>query len=95
MRTSEALLQLAPSDPIAVALRDIEAGESIVMPDGRSLRVAARVPFGFKLAVRPIAAEEKVHKYRVPIGTATVPIAPGEIVHLHNLRSDYIPTQRL
>jgi hypothetical protein len=89
------LLLLAPEDPIAVALRDIAPGETIVLPDGREIAAAARIPFGFKVAVRPIAAEEKVCKYRVPIGTATQAIAPGEIVHVHNLRSDYIPTQRL
>lgn len=91
----EALLQLAPTDPIAVALRDIEAGETLVLPGGTVVQVAARVPFGFKVALRAIAAEEKVQKYRVPIGTATAPIAPGEMVHVHNLRSDYIATQRL
>jgi SAF domain-containing protein len=91
---TQTLLQLAPSDPVAVALRDIEAGETLTLPDGSTVRAVARVPFGFKVAVRAIAAEEKVHKYRVPIGSATAPIAPGEIVHVHNLRSDYIPTQR-
>ncbi len=88
------LLLLAPTDPIAVALRDIAAGETVTLPDGRAVQAQARVPFGFKLAVRPIAAEEKVAKYRVPIGTATTAIAPGELVHLHNLRSDYIATQQ-
>ncbi len=85
---------LAPTDPVGVALRDIAAGETIVLADGATIQVQAAVPFGFKIAVRPIAADEKVHKYRVPIGTATAPILPGEIVHLHNLRSDYIATQR-
>ena len=91
---AETLLHLAPSDPVAVALRDIEAGEMLALPDGSTVRAPAPVKFGFKVAVRPIAAEEKVHKYRVPIGSATAPIAPGEVVHVHNLRSDYIPTQR-
>jgi (2R)-sulfolactate sulfo-lyase subunit alpha len=89
------LLLLAPDDPIAVALRDIPAGEIVTLPDGGAARVATDVPFGFKVAIRPIAAAEKVHKYRVPIGTATAAIAPGEIVHVNNLRSDYIPTQQL
>lgn len=34
-------------------------------------------------------------KYGAPIGTATAPIAIGEPVHVHNLRSDYTPTYHL
>ena len=89
-----ALLLLAPTARIAVAVRDIAPGETIDLPDGGRVTMRARVPFGFKVAVRAIAAEEKVFKYGVPIGTATQAIAPGEVVHLHNLRSDYIASPR-
>jgi hypothetical protein len=89
-----ALLLLLPTDPIAVAVRDIEPGETIALPDGSQVTTRTRVPFGFKVAIRAIGAEEKVFKYGVPIGTATTPIAPGEVVHLHNLRSNYIATRR-
>jgi hypothetical protein len=88
------LLRLADSDKVAVAARDIAAGESVVI-DGITLTVPTPVPLGHKVALLPIAAGEKVHKYRVPIGTATAAIAPGEIVHTHNLRSDYLPTYTL
>jgi hypothetical protein len=89
MRT---LLLLAPNDPVAVALSDIEPGQALTLPDGGLVTARMRIPFGFKVAVRPIAAGEQVRKYNVPIGTATQPIAAGEVVHLHNLRSDYIAT---
>jgi hypothetical protein len=88
------LLRLAETDPIAVAVRDIEAGETVTV-GGAAITVAARVPLGYKVALRPISAGEKVEKYRVPIGSATADIAPGETVHTHNLRSDYIPTYTL
>jgi altronate dehydratase len=88
------LLRLAETDPIAVATRDIAAGECVVVA-GTTVTVAAAVPLGHKVALRAIAAGEKVEKYRVPIGSATADIAPGEIVHTHNLRSDYIPTYTL
>ena len=89
-----ALLVLLPTDPIAVAVRDIEAGEVVDLPGGGQVTAHVRVPFGFKIAIRDIAAEEKVYKYGVPIGTASAAIAAGELVHLHNLRSDYIATRR-
>jgi hypothetical protein len=88
------LLRLAETDPIAVATRDIEAGETVSV-GGVTVTVAASVPLGHKVALRAIAAGEKVQKYRVPIGSATTAIAPGEIVHTHNLRSDYLPTYTL
>ena len=89
-----ALLMLLPTDKIAMAVRDIEPGETLALPDGGEVIARARVPFGFKVAVRDIAEGEKVFKYGVPIGTATATIAAGELVHLHNLKSDYIATRR-
>jgi hypothetical protein len=44
------------------------------------------------VAARPIPAGAKVIKYGAVIGSATRDIAPGEVVHTHNLRSDYLPT---
>ena len=88
------LLRLAPVDRIAVATRDLAAGETVGV-DGIALCVRQPVPFGFKVALLPIAAGEKVLKYRVPIGSAAADIAPGELVHTHNLRSDYLPTYTL
>lgn len=88
------LLRLAPVDRIAIATRDLAAGETLRI-DGITVRAAQPVPLGFKLALLPVAAGEKVLKYRVPIGSATTDIAPGELVHTHNLRSDYLPTYTL
>jgi hypothetical protein len=94
MSPEKTLLHLAPTDQVAVALRDIAAGETLSLGNGEQTIATGPVPFGFKIAVRAIAAGEKVTKYRVPIGSASTAIAVGEMVHVHNLRSDYIPTQR-
>lgn len=88
------LLRLAASDKIAVATRDLAAGETAAV-DGIELTLRHAVPLGYKIALLPIAAGEKVEKYRVPIGSATTDIAPGDIVHTHNLKSDYLPTYTL
>lgn len=90
-RTDPRLLRLAPDDNVAVVTSTIEAGESIVI-GGRPVAVAHRVPTGHKVALVPIAAGQKVIKYGAPIGSATCPIRPGEYVHTHNLKSDYLPT---
>jgi hypothetical protein len=85
---------LAPSDNCVVATRALAAGETLRV-EGASLCVAQPVGLGHKLARYAIAAGEKVLKHGAPIGHATVPIAPGEHIHLHNLASDWIPTWQL
>ncbi|MEA3211501.1 MAG: altronate dehydratase small subunit [Chthoniobacter sp.] len=89
--TDPRLLRLHPADNVLTVIRALEAGERISV-EGQEVVVAARLPLGHKLAARAIAAGEKIFKYGAPIGSATQAIAPGDHVHMHNLRSDYLPT---
>lgn len=84
------LFRLAAEDNIRVALQKLEPGDRILV-EGQWLEVQDPIPAGHKIAVRPIASGEKVLKYGAPIGSATQPIQPGQHVHTHNLRSDYLP----
>ncbi len=77
------ILKIHPEDNVAVALRPLQAGETV---NGVCLKEA--VPAGHKLALRSIAAGEAVVKYGAPIGTARREILPGEWVHTHNLKTD-------
>ena len=88
------VLLLSADDHVAVALVALEPGDTVAIGD-TILKIASRVPMGHKVAVRAIAAGEKVRKYGAPIGLATRAIAVGEHVHTHNLRSDYLPTVAL
>ncbi len=47
---------------------------------------------GHKLARRVIEADARVLKYGAPIGSMKSACPRGEHVHLHNLKSDYIPS---
>ena len=78
-------------DNILVARREIAAGERVEL-DGESFVIPAAVELGHKLARRAIAPDERVLKYGAPIGSMKTAVARGEHVHLHNLRSDYIPS---
>jgi altronate dehydratase small subunit len=89
--TDPRLLRIAPEDNVCVAATTIEPGQSLLI-DGLTVTIAERIPTGFKVAAVPIAAGAKVLKYGAPIGSATRPIAPGELVHTHNVKSDYLPT---
>lgn len=75
-----AVLQVTPRDGVAVALRDLNMGESCA-----GVIVNSPVPRGHKLALRPHGVGEPVTKYGFCIGRATTPIAPGDHVHSHNL----------
>ena len=74
-------LRLADEDNIVVAAARIEPGAEIA--PGLALR--ERIPFGHKIAARPIALGEPVVKFGQIIGFASKPIAPGDWVHEHNV----------
>ena len=85
------LLLLHPDDNILVARRDIAAGERVEI-DGQGFAMPVAIELGHKLARRALAADTRVLKYGAPIGSMKMAVARGEHVHLHNLRSDYLPS---
>jgi len=85
------LLLLHPDDNILVARRDIAQGELVVV-DGESFNMPVAIELGHKLARRALAVDSRVLKYGAPIGSMKTAVARGEHVHLHNLKSDYIPS---
>ena len=88
------LIQLDPDDSVGVLPKTIHAGETVGV-GGREIIVSQALGLGHKVALRPIARGEKVLKYGAPIGSATMDIALGDHVHLHNMKSDYLPTHTL
>jgi len=80
----DALLLLGRRDDVAVALRNLAVGEVAGLGTQR-LRLVTAVPRGHKVALHPLAAGQKVHKYGQMIGVASADIGPGEHVHSHNL----------
>jgi len=89
--TEPRFIQLHPDDNVLTVASRIEAGQSY-QTGGASIVATEPIAVGFKVAARPIPAGTKVIKYGAVIGSATRDIAPGEVVHTHNLRSDYLPT---
>ncbi len=77
---SPALLRIHPDDDVAVATRDLNAGERI---DG--IAVLDAIPRGHKLALRDRAEGRIVRKFAHVIGIATRDIRIGQHVHTHNL----------
>ena len=74
-------LRLGAEDNVLIAVERIEAGE--IAADGIVAR--ARIPFGHKMASRPIRPGDPVRKFGQIIGFASQPIEPGDWVHEHNV----------
>ena len=88
------VMKLAPQDNVAVALRPLRAGEAVTL-DGAVMAVDRDVAVGHKIAACAIAPGATITKYNCPIGIATQPIAAGQYVHTHNVKSGYLPTYTL
>ncbi|AXI48524.1 hypothetical protein C1J03_22525 [Sulfitobacter sp. SK012] len=92
--TDNRLIILAPQDTIAVARCAIAQDETLTIC-GDEIVLKTAVSMGHKLALCPMNVGDRVLKYGVSIGSATQPIAIGDHVHLHNMKSDYTPTYAL
>jgi len=81
------LIRIHPSDSVAVALADLNAGDTVDCGD-IEVKLADDIPFGHKVALKHIAENEDIVKYGYPIGHACADIEPGAWVHVHNLRTN-------
>jgi hypothetical protein len=84
-------IRLHPEDNVLTVATPITAGQTYQI-DGSSFLAAKSIAVGFKVAARRIPISSKVIKYGAVIGSATRDIDAGEVVHTHNLKSDYLPT---
>lgn len=90
MSRSWAALAIDPRDGVAVALRDIAAGETVPVRAGGAIEsLTAREPIalGHKIARRDHEAGASVLKYGERIGHTTSFVPAGAHVHVHNLAS--------
>lgn len=81
-----------PEDNVATLLREVEAGETVLVAVGdeaREITVTDAVGFGHKIAVEAIPSDETVIKYGTSIGNASEDIPAGSWVHAHNVDSNY------
>jgi (2R)-sulfolactate sulfo-lyase subunit alpha len=78
-------------DAVAVAVQDVEPGEAhaIYMDSDRAvtIRVTEAIPLGHKVALVDLGEGDEVIEYSVRIGVTRQPVAAGQHVHVHNIRS--------
>jgi altronate dehydratase small subunit len=93
-------IQLDDGDNVATVTSEVSEGEQVevLSPQGRFLIQAetrGNVPFGHKIALKPLAKGEEVVKYGEVIGVASASIEVGEWLHTHNVESIRVPTSKL
>ncbi|HVK17411.1 MAG TPA: altronate dehydratase family protein [Fimbriiglobus sp.] len=80
-------VRLRPQDNIAVAARPVPAGTQFDL-DGGTLTVPKAVPMGHKFALERIPEGDPVRKFGQVIGFAVRDVAPGDHVHVHNVKAE-------
>lgn len=78
-------------DNVLVSCQTAKAGESVLI-DNKYCEMIVPINVGHKIARSPIKKGQQIIKYGVSIGSAINNIATGEHVHIHNMKSDYIPS---
>ena len=76
-----AALRLHPDDDVAVCVRALESGETVM----EGVVVGEAIPAGHKVALRDLAIGSPVRKYGQVIGATTQAVRTGAWVHVHNL----------
>jgi altronate hydrolase len=78
-------LKLHPRDDVVIANGLLVRGMTIETDCG-VIELAEAIAPGHKVAIRARGAGDPVRRYGHVIGLASIPIHPGDHVHLHNLR---------
>jgi len=84
------IVVLAETDNVGIAVRDLQMNETARSVDGRSTVAREAIPLGHKVALRTIAAGDRIIRFAVPVGIATADIRAGDLVHVHNVKSQYL-----
>ena len=88
------LIQINPLDNVLIVRQSIEPGDK-EMINAAAIVFDKPIALGHKIASTHLNKGDVIIKYGVPIGSATMDLAAGTHVHLHNMKSDYIPTYTL
>ncbi|MGO4887449.1 UxaA family hydrolase [Anaerobacillus sp. MEB173] len=81
-----------PQDNTATVIsREMTKGRVVSIEidgDEKNIEILNDIPYGHKIAVRPIKKGDAILKYGLSIGTALVDIEVGDHVHIHNIESN-------
>lgn len=84
----KAVIVMSARDNVGNAIEDIAKGDEVayeVEGARHTFTAVDDIPFGFKAAVKAIAAGGDIVKYKEVVGRAAQAIRVGECVHIHNV----------
>lgn len=87
-------MQIHVADNILIIKNNILQGDEELF-ENMVITFNKPLGLGHKIAARNISKGEKIIKFGVAIGSATMDIPIGSHIHLHNMKSDYITTYTL
>jgi (2R)-sulfolactate sulfo-lyase subunit alpha len=75
-----------------VVVEGVKSGAKLngwIMEQDRVMEIptASDIPIGHKIALKPLQPGDTVMKYGVDIGKVVAPIAAGEHLHVHNVKT--------
>ena len=75
-----------------IVVEGVKAGQQLdgwIMEDDKDVNVTAKsdIPIGHKVALKDYRPGDSVIKYGVDIGRVVQPIAKGEHLHVHNVKT--------
>ncbi len=88
-------VKMHEKDMVATALVDLKKGQTAQIYSTDNVLIAEceateHIPYGNKIALHEISAGDQVIKYGAVIGTCTRSINVGELVHVHNVKSNVV-----
>ena len=85
------IVVLSAADNVGIAVRDIEAGEPARSAEGRGVTAERSDPARSQGgAASRLPSSALIVRFGVPVGIATADIRPGRLVHVHNVKSQYL-----
>ena len=84
-------IKINNNDNVIIALEELYPGDKVIYQDSKNhneITILQNIPFGHKVAIKPIKIGENIIKYGFPIGHATQIIQAGEHVHTFNIKTN-------
>ena len=86
---------MSEADNVATLLAGIAVGAAVSLIDKQGSALPAidaleNIPAGNKIALRDLQPGENMIKYGAACGKISAPIRKGELVHVHNVKSERI-----
>lgn len=84
-------IKINNNDNVIIALEELYPGDKVIYQDAKQqneVTILQNIPFGHKVAIKPITIGENIIKYGFPIGHATQIIQAGEHVHTFNIKTN-------